>query len=195
MTQVEAIPVEIIIEGSYYGKSFYTESHIAYGKTIGEVMDNMVKKSLKISENVQLWMMQTQSADYSMSKNLWTLKFRLPAMTPGFYDDSETENISSLRDIVASAVCVRSTYLQSTYNQIEDIALSYFSRDVMPIEMRDDLLETHKELSLLEDHSLTLKSITNVGVIGKHFDAVVSLIPVLPKSEKLSLKRMKKNVA
>lgn len=192
MTQVKAIPVEIILEGSRFGRTIYLESYTSYGVTIGEVMDNMVKKSLKMADNVQLWMIATQSADYLMKQDFWTLKFRMPAMIPGFHEDSETESIYLLSDIVSAAVCVRSTYLQSCYNQMEEIALTFYPQEELPLEMRDDLLETHNELSILDCQTLTLSAMSNIGIIGRHFDAVVSLIPSLPKANRRRLKKVKR---
>jgi hypothetical protein len=105
---------------------FFTLSKVVYGKSLGELFDNLVEASVRVARDAERWTRANKASDYSLSEDYWRLSVTLPDIIkcqkktqPNLLDSSFDSRVFTIDEIVIVAVSNRdirisqaNTYLQ-----------------------------------------------------------------------------------
>lgn len=181
-----AYRAQISINAVRNGEHLYYNSRTAYGATLGELMDNVGKKSLRIAEEIQNWVMDNQDFNYELSNDRWFFVIKLPDLSEGRRQTVKSAVVKSIREMITFAAASKSAYL------LADIYLNAAKNADPDDSTIAESLQKYAVVSLepgLQAHNApTLKSITELGLNGFLHKKALSSIPDKPAKRGLGKK-------
>lgn len=150
---------------------FYVLSKTVYGMTLGELFDNLVEASVKVSRAAQLWAFTNESAEYSLTDGYWRLAVTLPDIIkcqqktiPENVDSTFDSRVLSFEEIVRNAVAHRDINIHqaNTYLQL-----------AMP--GHSELPESPFIPFFKISEAATLEDMTEFGWIGEDLDSILEV--------------------
>lgn len=168
MAKVEVFEGRVVLTGGpNFGNpsdKFYRDEVTCYGRTPGELLDNLVGASVHIADNLFHWLLSNKSAEYQMSDDNWYLMsvhpdFEWETLDLTGEDIASSTSVSSLEDIVHSIVLTRDI----TINRAETLITRRFG--IPDFEPATSYTDMYDEPSLREK--------INYGYTGKNLDALM----------------------
>lgn len=178
-----AYRAQISINAARDGEHLYYNSRTVYGATLGELMDNVGKKSLRIAEEIQNWIMDTQGVNYELSKDRWFFVIKLPDLSDGRRQVVKSSVVRSIRDMITFTSVSKSSYL------LADIyvhaAKNSSKGDSTIAESLQKYAAIAIEPGLQARNAPTLKHITELGINGYLHKKALNSIPETPTKKKI----------
>lgn len=142
-------------------QTFYENQVSVYGETMGELLDNLVKMSVPVANDVFQWVLENKPATYQLgSPDCWDIDIMHPdlrSFVKGYSPIDESNsggNLKSVEDIVHRVVADRT-------NSINFALISFRSSP-------ETLLRHARYLDMYDE--TTLEGKTQVGLTGAEFD-------------------------
>lgn len=141
-------------------ETMYENSKTSYGETIGELLDNMVESSVRLTNELFEWSVLNLPTDYDLEKDSWYVEMTYPNIldvkmsNPKTHslDNSNGSSLHSLNAIVRHAVTSWSIHLEYATGDLQRIARSMGESfdELTPSKPLDDSyyeLETYREIA------------------------------------------------
>lgn len=107
---------EIRIEASFRdGDREYLNAKISYGKTQGELLDNIAVSSLQLADEALTWVEANKSVGYSLKNDHWYCSISHPDLADCYIGNKEGKNydmisgytVSDIKEIPVTAIALR----------------------------------------------------------------------------------------
>lgn len=113
---------------------FYETSKTLYGETLGELFDNVVEASIRLTRDTQNWVLANRDANYLLTDDFWKLEIALPDVyktlkkqVPENIDSVFSTRFDEFKEIFTWAVCHRDSAIFLAVTHLQLTGLSHTS--------------------------------------------------------------------
>lgn len=154
--------------------SIYEETVIAYGRTIGELLDNLVEASVTLANRTMEWVLVNKGADYKLKDDFWHVSIMHPDIRNSLIANADNaedldigggSSLDSFEHIVNYAVLNREISIASTLSYAKIVSRGSVSE--LPSEPEKAYTGCYQ--------APTLREMTTYGWNGKELDNILQI--------------------